>query len=71
MTIGFKLNVAVEEPDVAPLAIQGPKATVLMTELFGGAIQDLGFFQYGMFDVLGTRQLIARSGYSKQGGFEI
>ena len=25
----------------------------------------------GMFDVFGTRQLIARSGYSKQGGFEI
>ena len=71
LALGFKLNAVVEEPDVAPLAIQGPKATVLMTELFGEAIRDLGFFQYGMFDVLGTRQLIARSGYSKQGGFEI
>lgn len=71
LALGFRLNAVVEEPDVAPLAIQGPKATVLMTELFGEAIQDLGFFQYGIFDVLGTRQLIARSGYSKQGGFEI
>lgn len=71
LALGFKLNVTVEEPDVSPLAIQGPKATALLAELFGEAIQDLGYFQYGMFDVLGTRQLIARSGYSKQGGFEI
>lgn len=71
LALGLRLNAAVEEPDVSPLAIQGPKAVPLMVELFGEAIRDLGYFQYGMFDVFGTRQLIARSGYSKQGGFEI
>jgi dimethylsulfoniopropionate demethylase len=42
-----------------------------MTSLFGKGIQDLPYFGFAMFDLLGTRQLIARSGYSKQGGFEI
>ncbi|MBT6415298.1 MAG: dimethylsulfoniopropionate demethylase [Candidatus Puniceispirillum sp.] len=71
LALGLRLNVTIEEPDVSPLAIQGPKAAPLMVELFGDAIHDLGYFQFGMFDVLGTQQLIARSGYSKQGGFEI
>jgi len=31
----------------------------------------LPYFGFAMFDLLGTSQLIARSGYSKQGGFEV
>ncbi|MEC7615179.1 MAG: glycine cleavage T C-terminal barrel domain-containing protein, partial [Pseudomonadota bacterium] len=42
-----------------------------MTGLFGDGIAALPYFGFGTFDVLGTRQVIARSGYSKQGGFEI
>jgi len=56
---------------VFPLAVQGPKAETLMTELFGDEIAALPYFGFGTFDMLGTRQVIARSGYSKQGGFEI
>ena len=64
-------DVVVDEPDVSPLAVQGPKAEALMAEVFGEEIQDIGFFRYGWFEFKGTRQLIARSGYSRQGGFEI
>ena len=71
LAIGMGLDVMVDEPDVSPLAIQGPKAQALMTQLFGDGIVALGHFRFGIFDVLGTRQLIARSGYSKQGGYEI
>ena len=71
LAIGMGLDVMVDEPDVSPLAIQGPKAQALMTQLFGDGIAALGHFRFGIFDVLGTRQLIARSGYSKQGGYEI
>ena len=42
-----------------------------MAELFGEAIRHIGFFKYGRFDFKGTSQIIARSGYSKQGGFEV
>jgi dimethylsulfoniopropionate demethylase len=52
-----------------PLPVQGPKASALMANLFGYAIHDLPYFGFAMFNILGTRQLIARSGYSKQGWF--
>jgi dimethylsulfoniopropionate demethylase len=69
--VGAGLDVIVNEADVAPLAIQGPKAGQLMASLVGDQIQKLPYFGFAMFDLLGTSQLIARSGYSKQGGFEI
>ncbi|RED12736.1 dimethylsulfoniopropionate demethylase [Pontivivens insulae] len=68
---GWRLDVLVDEPDVSPLAIQGPHADDLMAEVFGDAIRDVRFFRYGYFDFQGRSLLIARSGYSKQGGFEI
>jgi dimethylsulfoniopropionate demethylase len=71
LAIGAKLDVTVEEPDVSPLAVQGPKSEDLMVKVFGEAIRDVGFFKFNWFDFKGTKQLIARSGYSKQGGFEV
>ena len=68
---GKGLDVGLCEPDVYPLAIQGPKAEALMCELFGNHIANIGFFKYDWFTFQGTQQLIARSGYSRQGGFEI
>ncbi|MFT5111048.1 MAG: dimethylsulfoniopropionate demethylase [Parasphingorhabdus sp.] len=71
LAIGAKLNVQVTEPDVSPLSVQGPKAEQLLVDLFGQGIKDVGFFRFDWFDFKGTAQLIARSGYSRQGGFEI
>ncbi len=71
LALGAGLKVSVTEPDVSPLAIQGPKAEALLVELFGEHISDIGFFKFDWITFAGTRQLIARSGYSKQGGFEI
>ena len=71
LALGRGLEVEIEEPDVSPLAIQGPKAEPLLVELFGDHIRNIGFFKFGWIEFAGTRQLIARSGYSRQGGFEI
>jgi dimethylsulfoniopropionate demethylase len=68
---GWRLDVLVDEPDVSPLAIQGPKSDDLMARVFGDSIRDVRFFRFGWFDFQGRDLLIARSGYSKQGGFEI
>ncbi|GIS11045.1 MAG: hypothetical protein CM15mP115_01960 [Alphaproteobacteria bacterium] len=70
IAFGRRLDATVEEPDVFPLAVQGPKAETLMTGLFGDGIAAL-LFRLRHLRLLGTRQVIARSGYSKQGGFEI
>ncbi len=71
IAIGRKLQVGVSEPDVFPLAVQGPKAEDLLIEIFGKQICSIGFFKFSWVDFKGSRQLIARSGYSRQGGFEI
>ena len=68
-TGGF--DVEVTEPDVSPLAVQGPLADELMGRVFGGAVKGLRFFGCGRFEWQGFEYLISRSGYSKQGGFEI
>ena len=68
---GMGLNVSVEEPDVSPLAVQGPKADELVARVFGDVVRDIRFFRYKRMEFQGRDLVIARSGYSKQGGFEI
>ena len=68
---GYRLDVLVDEPDVSPLAVQGPKADDLMARVFGDSVRDIRFFRFGHFDFEGHDMVVARSGYSKQGGFEI
>lgn len=68
---GYRLDVLVDEPDVSPLAVQGPKAEDLMARIFGDAVREVRFFRFGMFSFQGRDLVVARSGYSKQGGFEI
>ena len=71
LALGLNLNVIIEEPDVYPLAIQGPKSEELMVSIFGDEIKKIKFFNFRVIDFEGTKQIIARSGYSKQDGFEI
>ena len=68
---GYRLDVLVDEPDVSPLAVQGPKADDLMARVFGDGVRDIRFFRFGWFRFQGRDMVVARSGYSKQGGFEI
>lgn len=71
LAYGYRLDVLVDEPDVSPLAIQGPKADDLMARVFGDVVRDIRFFRFMHLDFQGRDMVVARSGYSKQGGFEI
>ena len=71
LAYGFRLDVLVDEPDVSPLAVQGPLADDLMARVFGDQVRDIRFFRYKRLDFQGRKLVVARSGYSKQGGFEI
>ena len=68
---GAGLNVTIIEPDVWPLAVQGPLADTLMQRVFGDAVMDVKFFRYAKLPYRGHEFLVARSGWSKQGGYEI
>lgn len=68
---GVGLDVTVEEPEVYPLGVQGPMADDLMAAVFGDAVRDIRFFRYRRLNFAGHELVVARSGFSKQGGFEI
>lgn len=65
------LRAEITEPDVSPLAIQGPKAEEVAAALFGDWVRDLKFFWFRDAEIDGIPLKVARSGYSKQGGFEL
>ena len=68
---GNNFKVKIFEPNVDIIAIQGPKSFGLMEKIFGKKITELKFFGFDYFDFKGTKHLIARSGWSKQGGYEV
>ena len=71
LAIGNKFDVKIFEPNVNIMAVQGPKSFKLMEKVFGEKIKKLKFFGFDHFDFKGTKHLIAQSGWSKQGGYEI
>lgn len=68
---GFNLDVKICEADVWPLAVQGPKSEELMIRLFGIEVADIRFFRHRTMTYRDSQFIVSRSGWSKQGGFEI
>ena len=65
------LDIRVHEPDVSPLAIQGPKAVEVAASLFGEDVRSMRHFAFAERELDGIPLVLARSGWSKQGGFEL
>ena len=65
------LDVSIFEADVSPLAIQGPKAEDLVIALFGEQVRGIRHFHFRELSLDGIPLILARSGWSKQGGFEL
>ena len=65
------LDVRVHEPDVWPLGLQGPRSDDVAALVFGDAVRDIKFFRFASLDFRGHSFVVARSGWSAQGGFEI
>jgi glycine cleavage system aminomethyltransferase T len=68
---GRGFDVKVFEPDVSPLAIQGPKADDLIADVVGEHTRNIKFFWFTDETIVGTPVKLARSGWSGKGGFEI
>ena len=55
---GTKLNATVHEPDVSPLAIQGPSAKELVARIWGKDVANIGFFRQTRVDVDGVPMIL-------------
>ncbi len=66
------LNVTIQEVDVAPVQIQGPKSKELMVELFGEKILDVPYYYMSEdLELDGMRVCVSRTGYTSELGYEI
>ena len=66
-----EMDVNIFEAKIDTLAVQGPKSLDIMKKIFGDKIRDLKFFRFDFFEFDKKKFLISRSGFSKQGGYEI
>jgi len=71
LALGRGLDVRVSEAAVSPLAVQGPKSTDLMRDLFGSWVDDLKFYHFCQTELDGIPMLLARSGWSPERGYEL
>ncbi len=66
------LNVTIEEVDVAPVQIQGPKSKELMVDLFGEKILEVPYYSMSEdLELEGMRVCVSRTGYTSELGYEI
>ncbi len=64
-------DVVVSEPDVSPLAVQGPMAEDVVASMFGDEVRALKYFWFLEMEFEDIPVVVCRSGWSKQGGFEL
>jgi aminomethyltransferase len=65
------LDVTINEPDVSPLQLQGPKSGQIMQALFGDSILDLKYYWHREMELDGIPLLVSRTGWSSELGYEI
>jgi glycine cleavage system aminomethyltransferase T len=64
-------RVAVSEPDVAPLQVQGPRSGETVAAVAGRAVLDLAPYRCLVQPVMGIDVVISRTGWSAGPGFEL
>ena len=69
--VGNKFNVKINEIDVCPVQIQGPKSEALMSDLVGPGIHDIPYYGLMEAKVGGHDVIISQSGFSGEKGYEI
>ena len=66
-----RYNVEINEIDVSPLQIQGPKSASLMEKMFGPHLRKIPYYGLIHENLNGRAVTISRTGFSAEVGFEI
>lgn len=65
------MDVRIDEPDVSPLQLQGPKSRDILRAAFGDGPPDLKYYWFTEYDWNGVPLIISRTGWSSELGYEI
>ena len=71
VAVNSGLNVSIDEPDVSPLQLQGPKSREIMVKLFGENIRDLKYYWLKELELDGIPLVVSRTGWSTELGYEL
>ena len=71
VAVNSGLDVVVDEPDVSPLQLQGPKAPHVAYALFGDLALDLKYYRTASTELDGIPIVISRTGWSGEYCYEI
>jgi len=66
-----RFDVEIDEIDVAPVQIQGPKAPALMKDIFGEKVTEMKYYDLMHAEIAGCKVVISASGFSTELGYEI
>lgn len=67
----FNVTVVNRSDDYALLALQGPKAAVILQTLTGAKLDLIKYYHFGEGTVAGVHCLVSRTGYTGEDGFEL
>jgi len=71
VAVNAGFNVSIQEPDVSPLQLQGPKSGMIMEKLFGESIKDLKYYWLQELELEGIPLVVSRTGWSSELGYEL
>ncbi len=65
------LDVTIEEPDVSPMQVQGPKSKEVLKALFGTRVLDMPYYSFFEATLDGIPVVVTRTGWTAEVGYEI
>ncbi|MEF8772098.1 aminomethyltransferase family protein [Halodesulfurarchaeum sp.] len=71
VNVGMDFDVEIDEIDVAPMQVQGPRSEAVLTDLIGDEISDIPYYGLLEAEINGTDVLVSQTGFSGEKGFEI
>jgi aminomethyltransferase len=71
VNVDNEFDVEIDEIDVAPMQIQGPKSEDVMVDVVGEEVQEIPYYGLMEAEINGASVLISQTGFSGEAGFEI
>jgi aminomethyltransferase len=71
ITVNSDFAVDIDEIDVSPMQVQGPKSPAVMESLIGDVIEDIPYYGLMEATVNDVPVLVSQTGFSGEAGFEI
>jgi aminomethyltransferase len=71
VNVGTDFDVEIDEIDVAPMQIQGPRSVDVMEEVVGPEVNEIPYYGLMEAEVNGAEVLVSQTGFSGEKGFEI